>query len=154
MDAATIILLDHRHIKALAALERACFSAPWSEDDFAAALELPHFTVLGIMDEAGLAAYISLSHPAGDMEVLNLATREDARRHGLARLLLEKALDLTSPLGTGQVFLEVRESNIPAQNLYSSLGFRQCGRRRSYYRDSGEDALVLCRSSAGENADA
>ncbi len=146
MSGSIIIQLNASHIKELAALERACFRTPWQEEDFARALVFPHFTALGIMDEHGLASYLSLNHIPGEMEVLNIATREDVRRTGLARALLAEAQNRMAALRAERIFLEVREHNAPAQKLYASMGFALCGRRRAYYPDTGEDALVMMRA--------
>jgi len=77
----------------------------------------------------------------GEYEVLNLAVALDWRRNGIARRLLEHAIS-TEP---GQWFLEVRESNLPARQLYARLGFQCVGRRARYYTNPDEDALILKR---------
>ncbi len=66
-----------------------------------------------------------------------------ARRRGIARTLLRGVLDDSRGRGFRTVALEVRPSNEHALALYDSLGFRIVGRRRGYYYDTGEDALVM-----------
>lgn len=73
-----------------------------------------------------------------EFEILNLAVDPAQRRGGMARALVEAAV-----ARGGHWFLEVRESNGPARSLYQSCGFREMGRRRAYYRDPIEDA-ILC----------
>ncbi len=75
----------------------------------------------------------------GESEILNLAVAPAARRSGVARALLTHALQ-SSP---GDWFLEVRESNQAAIQLYQSTGFRPSGSRSGYYQDSPETAIVM-----------
>ncbi len=82
----------------------------------------------------GWAALRSLGE--GEGELLQIEVAEGYRRRGLARALLAEAL-------AGTVFLEVREGNAAAIALYSTLGFVVIGRRKDYYREPREDALVM-----------
>jgi ribosomal-protein-alanine N-acetyltransferase len=75
--------------------------------------------------------------------VLNLAVAPEARGQGLGARLLQSALDCLSEAGAREVFLEVREGNVAAQNLYQRRGFRPIARRAGYYRNPVEDAIVL-----------
>ena len=81
----------------------------------------------------------------GDLHVLNLAVAPDCRRMGLAGLMLNSVLDGFTRKGGGLVNLEVRESNLAAQQLYLSFGFKVVGRRPNYYRREREDAIVMTR---------
>jgi [ribosomal protein S18]-alanine N-acetyltransferase len=87
--------------------------------------------------------YLIARDVAGSGEVLNLAVAPESRRRGIARALLEAGLSALAARGADEVFLEVRESNVGAQELYRSLGFRAVGLRAGYYRHPKEDALVL-----------
>ncbi len=80
---------------------------------------------------------------AVEAEILNLAILPAQRRHGLGRRLLEAVIVELKAAGAGVVFLEVRESNSVGRTFYTSAGFVEVGRRRSYYRDPVEDALVV-----------
>jgi len=75
----------------------------------------------------------------GEHEILNLAVDPSQRRRGIARALLFRVL----AKGSGTWYLEVRESNSAAINLYKSAGFKPAGRRPNYYGDSGEAAVVM-----------
>ena len=76
---------------------------------------------------------------ADEREILNLAVDPAARRHGVARKLLETELQRVKT----QWFLEVRASNSSAIKLYESTGFRKAGRRESYYRNPVEPGIVM-----------
>ena len=75
---------------------------------------------------------------SGEFEILNLVVGVAVRRRGIARALLGYALEKG-----GDWFLEVRESNEPARKLYESMGFVEIGRRRRYYANPSEDAIVM-----------
>lgn len=151
-----IISLAEKDAGELAVMEAGLFSRPWSEDQYRRLLragaeaavkgrEAP-FQVLALRGEDGaLAAYVGfgLLLAAGEAEIYNVATAPRLRRLGLARALLKGVLEKAAGLGLERAVLEVRESNLAALALYRSLGFVPCGRRKAYYDDSGEDALVL-----------
>ena len=147
MEDGAFMRLGPDDMAAVAELEACCFTSPWSEEQLRAALALPHFILYGLKGQERLRAYISLSLVPGEIEVLNIATRPEERRRGLARFLLRRALETTAPTvmrGEGaRAFLEVRVGNTPALGLYRSLGFARVGTRKAYYRDTGEDALSL-----------
>jgi ribosomal-protein-alanine N-acetyltransferase len=129
---------------ALAALERRCFSDPWSERSFGEALVVSStFVLVAEGVRGGVAGYFVGHVAVGSAEVLNLAVAPEARRRGLGRELLEAGLLELAARGADEVFLEVRESNLAAQALYRDYGFVEVGRRRDYYTRPRESALVL-----------
>jgi ribosomal-protein-alanine N-acetyltransferase len=75
--------------------------------------------------------------------VVTLAVRPESRRHGLGRQMMAALLLEARRRGAAEVTLEVRASNLPAQQLYANLGFQVVARRRGYYPDNNEDALVM-----------
>jgi [ribosomal protein S18]-alanine N-acetyltransferase len=127
----------------LAALERRCFSDPWSGESFREALASPHS--FGIVAECRgeIAGYLIGRAILGSGEILNLAVAPEWRRRRVARQLLDGGLDELAARGVEEVFLEVRESNVGAQALYLGAGFRPVGHRPAYYRSPREDALIL-----------
>jgi tRNA threonylcarbamoyl adenosine modification protein YeaZ/ribosomal-protein-alanine acetyltransferase len=139
---------DAAHV---AAIEREVFSDPWPEAFFTGALAHPmaHARV-AVRAEApdgaphgGILGYSVAWLGAGDGHLDNLAVVPAARRRGIARLLLEDVLDRARAAGDTRLTLEVRATNAAAQALYRAYGFRLAGLRRGYYRDNGEDALVM-----------
>jgi [ribosomal protein S18]-alanine N-acetyltransferase len=76
-------------------------------------------------------------------EILNLGVSLPARRRGVGRALVGGLLEAFAGAGVLTAYLEVRESNVPAQRLYATFGFQEVGRRRRYYRHPVEDAVVL-----------
>jgi len=127
----------------LVAIERRCFSDPWTEASFREALESAWTFGLVAQNGRGIGGYLIGREVAGTGEVLNLAVAPDFRRRGVARALLRSALGFFRKQRVEEVYLEVRESNQSAQALYLSSGFRPVGQRTAYYRNPREDALVL-----------
>jgi ribosomal-protein-alanine N-acetyltransferase len=127
----------------VAAIEGQVFPDPWPESFFAGELTQP--LVYARVAESGgsVAGYSVAWLGAGTGHLGNLAVAPAFRRRGVARRLLEDLLERAGQLHVANLTLEVRVSNVAAQQLYRSFGFRLVGLRRGYYRDSGEDALVL-----------
>jgi ribosomal-protein-alanine N-acetyltransferase len=90
-----------------------------------------------------LAGYLVAWLGPGEGHVGNIAVVPAYRRRGVARALLDELLGRARSTGVGRLTLEVRVSNFAAQELYRRQGFRLAGLRRGYYRDSGEDALIM-----------
>lgn len=85
---------------------------------------------------------------AGEAEILNLAVAPENRRHGIGRALVREACD-----GSADLYLEVRRSNLAGLAFYRAHGFEEAGRRKDYYDNPREDALVMkLPRRAGKNA--
>jgi ribosomal-protein-alanine acetyltransferase len=101
-------------------------------------------TVVQVCQQDGaVVAVVRWRNLGAEAEVLDIAVAEKHRRHGNARFLLGKFLELVRQHGIRDVFLEVRESNLPAIALYRKFGFSTSGRRPNYYRDPQEAAILL-----------
>ncbi len=138
-------------IPAIARIEVEVFSDPWPESFFRTALEHPlaHARVAVRPQPAadapfdGVLGYTVAWLGAGDAHLDNIAVVPSSRRRGVARLLLEDVLEAVREAGDARLTLEVRATNTAAQALYRAYGFRLAALRRGYYRDNGEDALVM-----------
>ena len=125
-------------------IERASFADPWGSREFTSALEAQHAIFLVAEDSAGVVVgYVIAVAVIDEAEILNLAVRPADRGAGLGGKLLDRAIAEGTSRGAEQFFLEVRESNDSARRLYASRGFTEVSRRRGYYREPVEDALVL-----------
>lgn len=132
-------------VPAVVDIERASFSDPWSAQSFRGLVAQPpaRFRVAELM---GAIAGYSVAWQVGDeAELANLAVAAAARRQGVGRALLDDLLRHADERGVATTYLEVRESNAAAQALYRSRGFAEAGRRRHYYREPVEDAVVMRR---------
>jgi len=142
---------DDDDVPALMALERLCFSHPWTARNFREAMADPeHGLVLVLRGPAppedqgrGLLAYCSFQTVVDEMHIHNLAVDPARQGRGLGRRLLELSLAVGVRRGAQRALLEVRQSNWSAQRLYRSLGFQGVAVRRGYYAHPAEDALLL-----------
>lgn len=126
------------------AIERASFSMPWSRGAFLYEMEQNQVARCFVVREDGtVVGYVCLWEVADELHITNIAVHPRHRRRGIARLLLRQVLDDARRRALRVVVLEVRPSNVEARALYESFGFRVVGRRRGYYYDTGEDALVM-----------
>jgi len=137
--------MDLSDVVDVATLEREVFTDPWSADSFLAEVERKPeigYPVV-IRDDGRLIAYAVAWFIVDELHVGNIAVHPDFQGRGLATLLLEHLMDEGRRRDMVFATLEVRPSNAPALALYGKFGFRQIARRRNYYRDNREDALVL-----------
>lgn len=131
------------HIPQIAALEKRCFSDPWSERSIASELENPLSLWLVAVEEDRVVGYVGSQSVLGEADMMNLAVSPDARRQGIGQALVEELIRRLSHERVRSLTLEVRVSNAPAAALYEKLGFRQVGQRPRYYEKPTEDARIL-----------
>lgn len=138
-----IVAMAQRHVLQIAAMERTCFSDPWSENSIASELDNRLSYWLVAEENGQVLGYIGSKTVLGETDIMNLAVSPEHRRKGIAKALLLTLMDVLKTQGNRCVSLEVRQSNLTAQALYKKLGFRQVGIRPNYYRDPKEAALIL-----------
>ena len=90
-----------------------------------------------------IGGFIAARLAVDELHINNVAVRDHYRRRGMGGALLDAVLKKGARLGAGTALLEVRATNYPAQALYEKYGFRVTGRRRNYYAEPLEDALVM-----------
>ena len=129
--------------KALAAIEQACFSDPWSEASIAETVQYETTRSFVAASGGEPIGYVMARISGEEAEILNLAVLPGFRRKGIARCLLSEAVASLGSAGVREAYLEVRQTNGSAIGLYQSAGFRPVGLRPDYYRNPREDALVL-----------
>jgi ribosomal-protein-alanine N-acetyltransferase len=118
-------------------------AAQWPPESYAKLADSPGgFFLIGEAD-AQVVGFVAARRVADEAEILNVAVRPDFRRKGIASALLRAALDEFLGSTVARVFLELRESNLPARGLYERHGFVPSGRRKGYYRYPTEDALCM-----------
>jgi len=120
-------------------------AAQWPNSDLLLASQKN--LILRVAEEGGeVRGLIVFRIISDEAEILNLAVDSGRRRQGIASRLIEDVMAASKAAGVGRIFLEVRDSNVAARNLYARMGFTERGRRRQYYRNPAEDALVLARA--------
>ena len=132
-----------REVPQVAELEKLCFAMPWSEKSVAGELDNPLALWLVAMEGDRLAGYVGSQTVMDETDMMNLAVTPQFRRQGVGEALVNALVASLKELGSRCLTLEVRDSNGPARALYAKLGFAEVGRRRGYYRDPREDALIL-----------
>ena len=138
-----LVPMDRSHLPAVAALERLCFTTPWTE----AMLEEELYNdtasfIVAQRDDGEVLGYAGLHVILDEGYIDNVAVRPAYRRQGVA----DRHLDGCRRLGQARLAflpLEVRPSNTAAVALYEKHGFREAGRRKNYYENPTEDALLL-----------
>ncbi len=130
-------------VAAIALLENACFSDPWSENSIASELENPLSYWLVADDNGIVAGYVGSQAVLDSADMMNIAVSPDYRRQGIGEMLVNGLVAHLKQENVRALLLEVRVSNAPAIALYKKLGFQQVGRRPGYYRNPREDALIL-----------
>lgn len=131
-------------VSAVVELDQKSFSLPWPERSFRFELTDNPASRCWVADLDGkIVGMIVVWLIVDEAHVATVATDPEYRRQGIGKRLLSHALRSLIHEGARSSFLEVRESNIPAQELYRKFGYEQTGRRRRYYRDNDEDAILM-----------
>jgi ribosomal-protein-alanine N-acetyltransferase len=124
-------------------IELATFTMPWSEATFRGLLRRSDSDLFVAETRHGVCGYAVFWAVVDQGELGNVAVAETQRGQGIGRLLIEAVLERAARRNVREVFLEVRKSNESAQHLYEDFGFAQVGRRKNYYLQPVEDALVM-----------
>ena len=131
-----IVPMNADHLDEIAALERVCFSAPWSRAMLAEELDNACSAFLAALDEDGhVVGYAGLQVVLDEGYITNVAVRPEDRQKGVASQLLKVFIDFARGNHLAFLTLEVV--------LYGRHGFRTAGRRKNYYEHPKEDALIM-----------
>ena len=127
----------------IAAMEEVTFAMPWSRKDFwAEAVNENAIYIVGTTDNK-IAAYAGAWISFEEAQVTNVAVHPDYRGQGIGTKLFAKLIEEVKTKGVTAITLEVRPSNEAAIKLYEGFGLKSVGRRKGYYLDNGEDALIM-----------
>lgn len=128
---------------AVADLELKCFSMPWSRADFLRENqnELAEYVVGELAKK--IVAYAGAWVSFEQAEVMHVAVEPELRGQGIGSLLFGELIKAVKERGAKSITLEVRPSNKAAIKLYENFGLKSVGRRKNYYRDNDEDALIM-----------
>ncbi len=144
IDAIQFRSMRMEDIPAICAIEQEAFPTPWSYEAFRNELIhnfYAHYLVMQWKDE--VIGYGGMWTVMDEAHVTNIAIRKDFRGKKLGNRLMAEIQETARLLGAKKMMLEVRPSNIVAQQLYKKFGFRTCGVRKGYYTDNNEDALIM-----------
>ncbi|VBB41924.1 Ribosomal-protein-alanine acetyltransferase [uncultured Desulfatiglans sp.] len=135
-----------RYCSEICRLEETAFRTPWSEAAYRQELDNPVSRLWVLLEGGSFAGYACFWIFAQELHIMKIALLAPMRGRGLASKLMERIVAEGGAAGARSAWLEVRPSNAAALRLYARQGFEEVGRRRSYYSDSGEDAVLMSRS--------
>ena len=137
--------MDSSHIKGIYELSKICFSIPWSLDSISNEVENPlaKYVIAQDLSTEEIIGYAGVWIVAGEGDITNIAVNPSYRKQGIASNILKKLFEVCKENNCSDITLEVRVSNIPAQNLYKKFNFKEEGIRKKYYSDNGEDAMIM-----------
>ena len=136
--------MREEHIKDIAALEKECFSQPWSEGSLREELHKDNSNFLVALNENALVVgYIGFYFVLDEGYITNVAVASKFRRCGIAQNLLKKIIAFAQSQRLSFISLEVRASNAAAISLYEKFGFEKVGLRRNFYTLPQEDAVIM-----------
>jgi ribosomal-protein-alanine N-acetyltransferase len=134
--------LSQDNIPGILEIETNSFPEPWSKDGFRDLLANPSFNQMGLFRGDQLVGYIFFYCVMDELHIMNIAVHPNERKKGFGEQLLEYVHDFGRKHEIKFAYLEVRETNDPAQKLYEKMGYRKQGRRIGYYANQ-EDALLM-----------
>ena len=138
-----IVKMDESHVAQIAQLEKLCFNDPWSEKSIASELDNRLSLWLVALENNQVIGYVGSQTVLGETDMMNIAVHPDHRKQGVGSALIVGLIGALEKRGSHSLMLEVRSSNATALSVYYKLGFNEVGRRRNYYRNPKEDALIL-----------
>ncbi len=135
--------MGSRHLDEVLAIEKKSYSTPWSALSFKNEIYNPYSIALVAMLGGAVAGYIIANYRFNEGHILNVTVHPGHVRKKIGTHLLELVVDMLRQKQCRVVYLEVRASNLGARHLYERLGFREVGRRKFYYTDPFEDAVLM-----------
>lgn len=140
----TLEPLQAKHIPRIVEIEHQAFPTPWTVEAFHYELEKNSVaSYLVAMKADKLCGYGGFWRILDEAHITNVAVDINCRRQGIAALLMRELANLAVSKGCKRMTLEVRDSNLAAQNLYLQMSFVSYGKRPGYYTDTKEDAIIM-----------
>lgn len=130
-------------IQQVAGIEESIFSIPWSEKSFEESLSSQNTLFIVAEKEHEILGYLGMYLFLETADISNVAVAKEYRRQHIAKRMMEDILRRAKDRGVRQVTLEVRETNVPAIQLYEGMGFQEAGIRKNYYKEPVENALIM-----------
>lgn len=132
------------HIPQLEALEKQCFSRPWTAEQLKSQLkDAQHESIAALAPDGTVLGYVGMMYVLDEGYISNVAVSPEHRRQGIGDALISRLCEICESLGLSFVTLEVRAGNAPAIALYEKHGFQRVGLRKNYYEHLREDAILM-----------
>lgn len=143
----TYRLMDSNDIDDVFEISKICFSIPWSRTSIESELSNPlaKYIIAKNMETNQVIGFIGVWIISGEGDITNIGVHPDYRRQNIASGLLNSLINLCKDFDCNLLNLEVRRSNIIAQNLYNKFNFKEIGVRKNYYGNN-EDAILMQKS--------
>lgn len=139
------------HLSQVEEIEKVSFPTPWSHSALSYEItqnSFAHYIVAVAGSE--VIGYGGMWFILDEAHITNVAVKPDCRMKGIGRALMMEIIQRAILMGINSMTLEVRPSNSAARNLYTSLGFKEKGRRKRYYADTNEDAIIMWKEGLRE----
>lgn len=139
-----ILSLKREHIESILVIDALSFPTPWSRKSFETEIENNSFSryIVAKKDDV-IIGYAGMWIILDEGHITNIAVHPEYRGIGAGNALLESLIELCKIESVNSMTLEVRKSNLIAQNLYHKYDFIEEGLRKGYYRDNKEDAIIM-----------
>ncbi len=144
MSAITITRMTVEDVDKIMEIEIQSFNIPWTKPAFIAEVssnDMAEYIVAKLDDR--VVGYAGMWRVLDEGHITNIAVHPNFRRNKIGTLMVEELINIAKQHNINKLTLEVRESNSLAQDLYKKLGFSILGRRKHYYADNREDALIM-----------
>ena len=141
-DNLEIMLLSREHIGDVARLEQECFVEPWSEKSLEMLLADSGFGIVALID-GKVVGYGGVMIALDEGQITDVAVSGEYRRRGIGMEIVKAMTAESKKRGLATLYLEVRESNRAARELYLACGFEECGMRKNFYRRPTEAAVLM-----------
>jgi ribosomal-protein-alanine N-acetyltransferase len=135
--------MEEGDVAFVAAIEKSCFSQPWTKDGFLDAIENPNAFFIVVSEESQILGYLGMYESVDEGEITNVAVAEHFRGRGIGRKMLKEVQNHAREKGIPRILLEVRSGNAGAISLYKECGFEKIGIRRDFYNFPREDADIM-----------
>lgn len=125
-----------------AELEKRCFSSPWEFEEYEKSRQREDFSCLCAYTDGEFSGFLMAFHVLDECHLLDIATEEKFRRRGIGAALIRELMKRAGEKDGSVIYLEVREKNQAARGLYEKLGFVPVGKRKDYYKNPTDDAVL------------
>ena len=136
-------ILNESHLDSLETLEQMCFSIPWSKNLFRNEIGNSQKYYVVALSEGNVIGYGGIAFVLDEGDIMNIAVHPDFRKKGIGSGILTMLIEYATDKSASLINLELRESNENAYNMYKKFGFETVGKRKEYYSDNKEDALLM-----------
>ena len=138
-----IIKASDEHIKSIAHIERECFSTPWSEDSIKDAIRNDNNYTVIFFENGVVKGYAGMYHVCSEGYINNIAVLPEYRGNKIGTMLLKNLINYSNYNKLEFLSLEVRKSNLIAIKIYKNFGFDIVGKRKNFYSNPFEDAVIM-----------